>query len=361
MSRRGAGYHSRNISDDLAVADTGIRRFGLVALLVAVVVAGFVLSGHSLGNLNHGLIAVVGALGLHVVTGYAGQLSLGHAALLGVSGFLAGTLVGSYDVPFLVVLLLSAGAGAVIGVVLGLPALRLRGLYLILATVAFHFIAVFFLSEFQSNRSGLDALTGMQLPKPAIGPWQLSTPRDWFYFLSVLAALVTMLVVNLSRTRPGRAWIALRDKDLVAASLGINLLRYKLSAFTVSSALAGLAGGLLAYYNGAVSAESYTLHVAVLYLVMVIAGGLGSTAGAVIGAIFVTVTPPVLALALEQLGLGSATAFRVLIPLELVVFGAIMLAFLLFEPLGLMGLWRRLRLYFELWPLRMKPLAERRR
>jgi len=358
---RGAGYFHRTYSQDLQQVNTRIRRVGLAGLIVLVLLLPTLVSGQYVDLAAQSAIAVVGALALNILTGYAGQLSLGHAALLGVGGFATGIAATEVGVPWPLDIAVAMVAGAVVGFVLGLPALRLRGLYLVLATVAAHFIAVYAFSHYQSSRSGIVGLTGMTLDRPAIGTFEFNTPTRWYYLLVAVAAVVALYNVNVLRTRPGRAWIAIRDRDLVASALGIAVVRYKLTAFVLSSSLAALAGSLLVYYNGSVSAESYTLNLAITYLVMVIVGGLGSTAGAIVGAIFVTCSLRLLTFALEALNTSSQFQTDYLIPLQVVLFGVLTVGFLLFEPRGLIGIWNRLRTYVELWPFGRRPLAERRR
>jgi branched-chain amino acid transport system permease protein len=358
---RGPGYYRRSYGEDLRLLDTRLRRVSLAAFAALVLAFPLFGSGQYVDLLNQSMIAVIGALGLSVLTGYAGQLSLGHAGLFCLSGFVTGIVATQWDVPFPLPILTAMAAGAVVGFVLGLPAVRLRGLYLVLATVAFHFIAIYAASHYQSTRTGLLALTGLTLPDPSLGPLEVHSVTDWYYALVVVVALVLVYTVNLLRTRPGRAYVAVRDRDIVAAALGVNVTRYKLSAFVVSSVLAALAGSLLVYYNGAVTAEAYSLNLAIAYLVMVVVGGLGSTAGAVLGALFVTMSLRILTFVLESLGATSSFQTDYLIPLQTLLFGVLVVGFLLFEPHGLIGLWNRARAYVELWPLRHRPLAERRR
>jgi branched-chain amino acid transport system permease protein len=356
---RGAGYFSRSYGDDLKLANTRLRRTAVVGFLALLVAFPYLVSAQYVDLTNQAGIAIIGAIGLNILTGYAGQLSLGHAGLLGISGFAAGILASKQGLPFPVVAITTMACGGVIGLILGLPALRLRGLYLVLSTLAFHFLALIAINWYQSSRNQLEAFVGLRMPKLKIGPFKAESLNDWYYFLLVVVILVALISVNLLRTRPGRAWIALRERDLVAESLGISIAAYKLLAFVVSSVLAALAGVLLVYYNGNVGAETYTLDLAVAYLVMVIVGGLGSTAGAILGALFVTMSLRLLTFAFEAVGASSEAQTIYLIPLQTILFGVIMAGFLLFEPRGLIGVWERVRTYFELWPFRYRPLGER--
>lgn len=358
---RGAGYFTRTYADDLKLAPTRLRRFGLLTLAAIVIVFPYVAAPQYVDLMNQAGIAIVGAVGLNILVGYAGQISLGQAGLLGLGGLSAAVVGNQFGQTFFVAALASIVFGAVVGLVLGLPALRLRGLYLVLATLSFHFVAIFAITDYQSHRRTTVALTGITVGHPTFGPLSITSTRQWFYFLAVITTLVVGYTLNLLRTRPGRAWIALRDRDIVAEALGIHVLRYKLFAFVVSSALVSFAGALLVYYNHSFSAETYTLNVAVIYLVMVIVGGLGNTTGAILGAIFMTIAPRLITNIFSVFGASTDAQVTYLFPLQYVVFGGLMVGFLLLEPRGLIGLWNRIRIYFELWPFRYRPLAERRR
>ena len=250
--------------------------------------------------------------------------------------------------------------GAALGAIVGAPALRLRGLYLVVATVGFHYIVAFMINEYQTGGDMLQALTGLQLPNPDLGFVVLNNPRKWYYFLLIMLAGTTAFCVNLVRTRSGRAFIAVRDRDIAAAALGINVAKYKILAFVVSSALTCMTGSLLAYFVGSVSAEYFTLTLAITYLAMVVIGGAGSIAGAYLGAIFVTLLPHMITAVFGAVGASARIAMLYIVPSQIVIFGLAMILFLMFEPKGLIGMWGRVRTYFEFWPLRQSILVERK-
>jgi branched-chain amino acid transport system permease protein len=213
--------------------------------------------------------------------------------------------------------------------------------------MAFHFIAVYFVTLYQSQRTGLIAITGMTLDAPEIGSLVIDEVREWYYVTLALAVIVALFSWNVVRTRSGRAWLAVRHGELVAGVLGVNVLRSKLSAFVVSSVLAALAGGLLVQYTGSVTAETYNFELAVAYLVMIIVGGLGSITGAILGAIIVTMSPQVITSLLTYFDASSTFQTNYLLPLQVVIYGLLLVGFLLFEPTGLVGIgrrvWRRVR------------------
>jgi len=328
----------------------------MVTLLAGVLISvPFVVSGEYLDLLNQSCIAIVGVIGLSLLTGYAGQISLGQAALLGIGGFTAGILTNDVGIPFPFDLVGAIVVGALVGVVLGLPALRLRGLYLALATMGFHFVVVYFLIRYQAAQTSIVVFTGLRFDPPNLGVITLDSLVKWYYFLLVIVVLCLAFVVNLTRTRPGRAWIAIRDNELVAATLGVSLTRAKLTAFVVSSALASFAGALLGHYNLSLDASTYTLDLAVVYVVMIIAGGLGSTSGAVIGAVVVTLLPNILTTVSEWAHASSSFQIKYLIPMQTVIFGILLVGFLLLEPTGLVGIVRRLRHVITVWPFKDDP------
>jgi len=360
VGTRRSGYFKTSYAGDLALFDTPWRLGLLAALSAAMLSLPFVAGGHELYIASQLCIAMIGALALNLLTGFAGQISLGHAAFMAVGAF-ASHWFANRGLPFVVVVPLVMLVGGVLGVIVGAPALRLRGLYLVVATVGFHYIVAFLANEYQTGGDMLQALTGLQLPTATLGPLVLDSPTKWYFFLLLVTLVTTAFCINLVRTRPGRAWIAVRDRDIAAASLGIDVARYKILAFVVSSAITCMSGSLLAYFIGSVSAEYFTLTLAISYLAMVVIGGAGSIVGAYVGAVFVTLQPHAITALFQTIGAGPRIAMLYIVPSQIVVFGGAMILFLIFEPKGLVGMWSRTRTYFELWPLRQSILVERKR
>ena len=304
-------------------------------------------------------LSAIGALGLMLLTGYCGQISLGHAAFLAVGAFTTVILTVHVRAPFLVVLPAAAVSGALLGFIVGLPSLRFRGVYLAISTLAMHYAIIYLATSYQAN-FGSSATAGITIPDPAIGPFVLAGDQAWYYFLFVLLILITAACINLTRTRPGRAWMAIRDRDIAAQALGVNLTYYKLLAFMASSTLASLSGSLLAYYSNVVTVEKYTLDLAVIYVAMIIVGGMGSILGALLGAIFITLLP----FAIDSLFGYLPRAWRfgsTLFGVQVGAVGTCIILFLLFEPKGLAEIWRRIETYFDRWPFRYRPLEAVRR
>ena len=233
-----------------------LRRPYQKALLALVVAAALLLPAGSSNFFVHLMnlcfLAAIGALGLMILTGYCGQISLGHAAFLAIGAYTTVILTLHLNAPFIVVVPTAAISGAIVGFIVGLPSLRFRGVYLAISTLAMHYAIIFVATTYQSNFTR-SASAGITIPDPSIGPFVLKGDLKWYYFLLVVVTLVTIACVNLMRTRPGRAWMAIRDREIAAQALGINLARYKLLAFMVSSTLASMSGSLMAYYSNVVT------------------------------------------------------------------------------------------------------------
>ncbi|GIX46138.1 MAG: branched-chain amino acid ABC transporter permease [Candidatus Tectimicrobiota bacterium] len=350
-----SGYFKTSYGAELALVETRLQWAALAALGLGLGLFPLLASPFALDLANQVLLAVIGAVALMLLTGYAGQISLGHAGLLAAGAFTTGILAEEAGAPFWLTVPASGAVGAVLGLVFGLPSLRLKGLYLAVSTLALHFIVAFLGSEYET-RHGFS--TGILLDSPRLGPVVLDDARLWYGLLLAVAAAVFLFSRNLLRTRTGRAWIALRDRDVVAAALGIPVAAAKLSAFVVSSVLTALAGCLFAYYRGFVSIEAFSLFTTIEYVAMLIIGGLGSLLGAVLGAVFVVTFPYLIDLAVDLLPVPARLSTYVF-AVKYAAFGLIMLLFLLLEPEGLLGIWRRVRDYFVLWPFRYRPLAGR--
>jgi branched-chain amino acid transport system permease protein len=284
-------------------------------------------------------IACIGSLTLMLLTGFAGQISLGHAGLLAAGAFTTGILFRETGAPFWLTIPAAAIVGAVLGLVFGIPSLRLRGIYLAVSTIALHFMVIYLGGEYENTR-GLSS--GIVVDPPSLFGWSLDSGRPWYYVLLALAAVTYLLFANILRTRTGRAWSAIRSREAVAEALGINIARYKLLAFVISSSVTAVAGALLTYYRTFVSSEAFSLDVTIQYVAMIIIGGMGSQFGALLGAASVTLLPYAIEGAMQALpgGAGHAEwAFAV----NYAAFGIVMCAFLLFEPHGLIAIWRRIR------------------
>jgi branched-chain amino acid transport system permease protein len=325
----------------------------IVAILAVALVCIPLFSGdYFVHLLNLCLIAVIGAVGLNLLTGYCGQLSLGHASFMAIGAFATAILAQRYGMHFIVVIPASCCAGAAVGLAVGLPALRFRGIYLAITTLATHYAIIYVLTNYEAIL-GPSASAGITIPPLSLADHALTTERGWFYALLVVDAAVVMLGLNLARSHVGRAWVAIRDRDIAAEACGIDVPRYKLLAFTISATLAALAGSLGAYFTTVVTVEEYTLELAIIYLAMIIVGGMGSVTGSVLGAVSITLLPYGVERIFAALpwSLGTVT-FGV----QEATIGAAIIGFLLFEPDGLIEIYRRTATYFERWPFRYREI-----
>src|SRR3989442_12822917 len=348
----GGAYFKAAYAGDLALVDTRLRRPALPALLVVLRALPRHASPFILDLVAQTALAAVGALALNLLTGLAGQVSLGHAGFIAAGAFTTGVLV-EHGLPSpLLALPAAAVVGAVLGIVVGIPALRLKGLYLALGTLALHHVVLYACAEFQNHWG---ANTGVSIPPPAIGPWMLKGAVAWYYALTLAAALVLALSVNLRRSRAGRAWMAIRDREIAAESVGIDVARYKVLAFVWSSAITAVAGALFAYQRAFVSVEAFGFFLAIEYIAMITIGGLGSALGAVLGAAFVTLLPYGIDAVVAGLRVPGGAEYY-LFPLKFGAFGLLIAAFLIFEPQGLVRIWRRARNWPSLWPPPYRPL-----
>ena len=359
MSRqpRASGYFRTGYAQDLALLQSRTERWALLTLLAVLAGLPFGASPLLLDLANQVLLAAIGALALMLLTGYAGQISLGHAGLMAAGAFTVGILFKELAAPFWITLPAAALVGALLGVIFGLPSLRLRGLYLAVSTLALHFLVVYLGGEYESKRG---FSTGIIVDPPSIGGFEIYGGRLWYFVLLAVAAATLLLCLNLLRTGTGRAWAAIRANETVAEALGIGVAGHKLLAFVISSALTALAGALFAYYRGFVSVEAFSMFLTIQYVAMIIIGGMGSLLGAILGAIFVTLLPYGIEAALRALP-GAQRYAGALSAVNYAAFGAVMVLFLVLEPLGLVGIWRRVQTYFLLWPFKYRPMTGRTR
>jgi branched-chain amino acid transport system permease protein len=354
---RASGYFRTRYGQELALIATRLEGVSLCLFVVALLAFPFVASPFQLDLASQVFLACVGSLSLMLLTGHAGQISLGHAGLIAAGAFTVGILVREFNAPFWITLPLAALVGGLLGVIFGLPSLRLRGLYLAVSTLALHFVVVYLGGEYETRRG---FSTGIVIDPPKIGNWSISDGRSWYFIMLAAAALTLLLCLNLLRARTGRAWRAIRSHETVAEALGIGIASYKLLAFVISSAITAAAGALFAYYRGFVSVEAFSLFLTIQYLAMVIIGGMGSLLGALLGAAFVTLFPYVIEGGLLALP-GAQQYAGILFAVNYAAFGLVMILFLVFEPLGLVGIWRRIQSYFLLWPFKYRPAGGSRR
>jgi branched-chain amino acid transport system permease protein len=344
------GKFNQSYEEELAVFGTDFGRiWTAVGLLLLFGVVPQISSPYLLYIINHIGIAAIAAIGLNILIGFTGQISLGHGAFVGVGAYAAGILATAVGLPFWAAV---PGAGvitALVGILFGIPSIRLKHLYLTIATLAGQFIIQYLLVNWAGLTKGAE---GIFLPRASLLGWSLKSDRAFFYIIFICFVSLTWIAVNLIRTRYGRAFVAIRDNDRAAEGMGIPIFKYKLLSFAVSSFYAGFAGALAAYYIGSITPEPYTLLLSVEYIAMIIIGGLGSIPGAVFGAIFITILNEVLSGATQffmNAGSLSKVALQIA-PIREFIFGLAIVLFIIFEPKGLAEVWRVIRASFRLWP-----------
>jgi len=351
MFHRECGYYKTTYAADMALYPLPVARWAVAFIALLFLVVPFTLHAYYISIINLILVATVGALGLNILTGYTGQISIGHAAFMSVGAYTAANLATRLDLSFWITLPAGGLMAAAIGAIVGIPSLRIKGLYLAIATLAGQLIIEWTINHVPWISGGVQA--SIQVPRPTLFGTQLKTQFQLYWFLLFFAVLAIVGTLNLVRSRIGRAFIAIRDQDIAAEIIGINIFRYKLLAFAISSFYAGVTGVLYTYYLGIANYEQFQIVTSIDYLAMIIIGGLGSVLGSIFGAIFVTLLPIAIRLGMENWGslLFTGADINNLIPnLRLIVFGGLIILFLVLEPEGLNRLWRNIRSYFRLWP-----------
>ena len=292
-------------------------------------------------------IYVIVALGLNLLTGYTGQISLGHSAFFAIGAYTSAVLTGKYALSFCVALPAAGILAALVSVFIGLPSLRLKGLYLAIATMGFAFIVEEIIVKWDAVTNGVN---GMSLVRPTLGPLDFTDDKHFYYLIFGIILVMIVLLKNILRSPTGRAFVAIRSSEVAAESMGVNLAVYKTAAFCISAFYTGLAGSLFAHHMLFIGPENFDFMVSISFLVMIVVGGLGSVHGAVFGAAFITVLPELISLSkaylpaviAEQAGLRAA------------VYGLVLVLFIRFEPLGIYGRWLKVKFYFEHFPIYKK-------
>lgn len=344
----------RDYYEDVQLFSSGVVVFWFILLIVFLAAFPFLVKNYYVYVANYMAINVIVAIGLNLLVGYTGQISLGHAGFFAIGAY--GTLIfmTKLHLPFLVALPAAGLVAALFGLLLGLPALRLEGPYLSIATLGFGLTITQVIGRINlfGGRQGLHA------PDLLIGPWHLDSDRDFYYLLMTLTVILALVARNLVKTRVGRAFIAIRDADIAAETIGINLMLYKAMAFAVSAFYAGIAGGLYAFVLRFIEPEIFTLLMSILFLAMVVVGGLGSIFGAITGACLLSwldlqlrniLSIPYVGHWLEVLS-KSYFSITGVSNIQFIIFGLIMVLIMLFEPYGIFGFWIRTKKYWKTWP-----------
>ena len=347
-------------------------------LLAFLAIAPFVLSSYLVSQLVFVCIYATVGVGLMILTGFTGQASLGHAAFLAIGAYTAAYLQ-QYNVPFPVYFLAGGLLTGVVGALVGFPALRLQGIYLVIATISFAFIVEEVLARWESVTHGNE---GMRVKTLSLFGQAVPQNGPTFYFLCLGVLILTIVgTLNLLRSPTGRAFVAIRDSETAARSMGVNVSLYKVKSFAISAAITGLAGVLFAHKLSFISPEMFTLQLSIEFIIVILIGGTFSLHGAVLGAIFLVMIDPFLTYLKDDLpgiisgiaatfGADSVTAAKIHSNVAAVasanglkgaIYGVIIVLFVLFEPLGLYGRWLKIKLFFQLFPLYKRATFKRQK
>jgi len=344
----------RDYYEDVQLFSSGVVFFWFIVLVLFLALFPFLFKNYYVYVANYMAINVMVAIGLNILVGYTGQISLGHAGFFAIGAYSTVTLMLKAHLPFILALPAGALATALFGFLIGLPALRLEGPYLSIATLGFGLTITQVIGriDFFGGRQGLHT------PDLTIGPWHLDSDRDFYYLLLTITVILTFTARNLIKTKVGRAFIAIRDADIAAETMGVNIMYYKTLAFAVSAFYTGLAGGLYAFVLRFIEPQIFSLLMSIVFLAMVVVGGLGSIFGAIAGACLLSwldlelrniLGIPYLGAWLEALS-KSYFSITGVSNIQLILYGLIMVLIMLFEPLGIYGFWIRTKIYWKTWP-----------
>lgn len=341
------GDFKTSYAADMTIFDSRLTRILVFVFICLVFTVPLYSSSYMLDVSNRIGIAIIAAIGLNILTGFTGLISLGNAAFMAIGAFSAGYLGIRFSLPFYLCIPLAGLITAVLGMVVGIPSLRIKGLYLAMATLAAHFIVEFIITKWQSVTGGVD---GLSIPAPQFGSFQFDSDRKIFYLIYVAVVATVFFGRNLFRTKPGKAFIAIRDQSISAEVMGVNLLKYKLMSFGISSFFVGTAGALMAYQAKIISPETFPITVAIDQLGMIIIGGMGSIIGSIFGAIFIIILPELLRMVTTTMSASYPELVSVFSSLKELVFGILIIVFLIFEPSGMAARWHSIKNYWKLYP-----------
>ncbi len=344
----------RSYFEDVRLFSSGAAVFWFLLLMAFLLLYPLLFKNYYVYMANYIAINIIVVVGLNLLVGYTGQISLGHSGFYAIGAYATIFLMTVANFPFLLALLCAGLIAAAFGFLLGLPALRLEGPYLAIATLGFGLTITTIIGRIEV----LGGRQGLHAPDLAIMGYPLDTDRQFYYLVMVITVLMILFARNITRTKVGRAFIAIRDAHIAAETMGVNLLLYKTAAFALSAFYAGVAGGLYAFVLRFIEPELFNLFLSVFFLTMAVAGGLGSVMGPIVGAILLSfldlqlrniLSIPFIGDWLRQL---SASYFSLtgVSNIQFIVFGAILILIMLFEPLGLYGLWIRSKKYWKTWP-----------
>jgi branched-chain amino acid transport system permease protein len=351
----------RDYYEDIQLFKSRVVLFWSAAFLLFLLTLPLYLPQYHFYLLNLILVHVILAVGLNILVGYTGQISLGHAGFFAIGAYGTALLILKLQLPFLLALPLAGFIAAFFGFLLGLPALRLEGPYLSISTLGFGLAVLQIIGhlDFFGGRTGIQA-PPLDLGIPQAG-FSLILEKDVskYYLILIVTVLLTVAARNLMKTRVGRAFVAIRDSDIAAEVIGVNLTAYKTLSFAISAFYAGIAGGLFGFVLGFFNPEPFNLILSIIFLVMIVVGGLGSIAGAVMGAVLITLLQFSLLKNVKEMPyigdflVAISNRWLTVVGLEnfaSIILGLIMIGIIIFEPLGMYGVWLRIKKYWRTWP-----------
>ena len=344
----------RDYYEDIQLFKSGVILFWFLVLGAGLLAFPFVVKNYWVYVANYIAINIIVALGLNLLVGFTGQISLGHAGFFAIGAYGTIILMIKAGFPFLLALLMAAFGAALFGFLIGLPSLRLKGPYLTIATLGFGLT----ITRIIGRLDIFGGREGLHTPDLFIGPWHLNSDRDFYFLLIPLTVILTAAARNIVKTRVGRAFIAIRDADIAAETIGVNIVYFKTLSFALSAFYAGIGGGLYAFVLRFIEPEIFTMMMSIMFLAMVVVGGLGSIMGAITGAVLLSwldlqlrniLSIPYLGHWLESLS-KSFFSITGVSNIQYIIFGTIMILIMVFEPLGLFGIWLRIKKYWRTWP-----------
>ena len=343
-------YIKESYLEDEAIFKTLFQKTWFVVLVFCLLALPPFLSEYWVFFSTQVFIAIVGAHGLNILLGYTGQISLGHAAFVGVGGYTYSYLVMVHQWPFWLAIPASGAVAAALGLFIGIPSLRIKGIYLAVATIAFQFIADYTYFHWENFSGGPQ---GRLVEAPTLFGHAF-TSRLFFYYVCLFWVFLLLWgAKNLMRSKFGRSLMAVRDNDISASAMGVPVFTYKLLAFVISSFYAGVAGALLVIHLRNVYPDYFHLNVSIEYLAMVVVGGMGTINGTIFGAIFIILIPEWLSYGISALArmMGNPDITVLMAPARLILHGFLIVLFIIIEPAGLSGIWRKISSYWKIWPL----------
>ena len=347
---RPGGTFNKTYEEDMAIFRTKLQWGMLIAFLIILFCVPLFpfIKRANLDMLMFIGISIIAVHGLNILTGYCGQISVGHTAFLAVGAYTSAIMVGDHGISFWIALPCAGLIAGLVGLIFGLPALRVKGFYLALATLAALFIIKYCILQFSDFTGGS---YGHKAPPPTIGNLVIDSVFQWYWLIIGFAVLMTYFAKNLVRTKVGRAFIAIRDNDLAAEVMGVSVYRYKLVAFFIGCFYAGIAGSLWAHYTGIAHPDAYTLGESVWYLGMIIIGGMGSITGGIMGVLFLRLLNEFIVIISPAIGdVFPAVSGQIFASLSQILFGLIIIFFLILEPRGLYHKWQQFKASYRLWP-----------